>query len=804
MPGTVLSPRDGAWQAPLLSPLNLHAEKLAKESGVSRVLAQLLLNRQINQPEAVKAFLASDPTLNWPRPDFEPELVSLFRELFTRQALIVVHGDYDADGLTGTTILTEFLRSCGFRVEPFLPTRSLGYGLNMASLERFAAAGAQLLITVDCGVSNRAEIAHAQTLGMQVIITDHHGLGDTLPNADFILHPEVLKIPELKHLSGVGMAYWLAVLLHPHFECLRPLSDWLELAGIGTIADMTPLLGFNRQLVKAALKQIKHTRRPGLLALLKQKQTEAAELDETALAFRVIPLLNAAGRLQSPMLSLDLLLAEDRDEAESLAENLNQVNQARREMGQSLFDEITAKLDADPPSGPVILAEPGWPFGILGITCSQLVERYGRPVFLMSVDGEIAKASVRAPEGFHVLQALQHCDELFIKYGGHAQAGGFSISVTHMAALKQRLEDYYRMLGAPQLRPQAELELNLKNVNMGLWEDLQRLAPFGAGNPLPSFVSYNVPLQKVMPDRKGLHLFAEFSAGLKLKGWNMWRPELAEFTHFDLHYELQINTWKGRSNLELQLKQIQPHVEPDLPLTPSPSLSQSPVLPLEIVSVDAQNTQADLHFFHPLSDRFFQLSPTSATFDPASIRWLDGRQRRLDKQEYDPHTWILRPPADFLGQDCSRGSEEQMYCRHLMVEWVPENREAFLFALRCTRPEKLTFLPKDLNWAPPPSFTELREAQVVLTKFPEQAPEACLSAALSLSRSRAQLLLTILAELNVPLSISLAAASERSNQRYDLRDSPAFLAYLSNYKRLIKQAQTWQNRSLNALQQWLG
>ncbi|MGE3726951.1 MAG: DHH family phosphoesterase [Candidatus Sericytochromatia bacterium] len=804
MPGTILSPRDGAWQAPLLSPINLHAENLAKESGVSRVLAQLLLNRQINNPEAVKEFLASDPTLNWPRPDFEPALVALFRPLLAQQALIVVHGDYDADGLTGTTILTEFLRSSGFRVEPFLPTRSLGYGLNMASLERFAAAGAQLLITVDCGVSNRTEIAHAQSLGMQVIITDHHGLGDTLPNADFILHPEVLKIPELKHLSGVGMAYWLAVLLHPHFDCQRPLSDWLELAGIGTIADMTPLLGFNRQLVKAALKQIKQTRRPGLLALLKQKQTEAAELDETALAFRVIPLLNAAGRLQSPMLSLDLLLAEDRDEAESLAENLNQVNQARREMGQSLFDEITAKLDADPPSGPVILAEAGWPFGILGITCSQLVERYGRPVFLMSVDGALAKASVRAPEGFHVLEALQHCDELFLKYGGHAQAGGFSISVSNFAALKQRLEDYYRFLGAPQSRPKAELELNLKAVDMDLWKDLQHLAPFGAGNPLPSFVSFNVPLQKVMPDRKGLHLFAEFSSGLKLKGWNMWRPELAEFSHFDLHYELQINTWKGRSNLELQLKQIQPHVEPVLPLAPSQSLSQSPLLPLQMVSVDVSDAQADLHFFQPHTDRFFQLAPASAPFDPDAISWLDGRQRHFRETDRDPHTWILRPPAEFLGQDCSRWAGEEMYCRHLIVEWVPENREHFLFALRCTLPEKLTFLPTDANWAAPPSFTELREAQAVLTKFPEQAPEACLSAALSLSRSRARLLLTILADLNLPLSISFASASERSTQRYDLRDSPAFLAYLSRYKLLIKQAQIWQNRSIKALRQWLG
>lgn len=794
---------DWGWKAPLMPPVHLEAESLAQETGRSPFLAQLLLNRHLDTPAAVTAFLAPDPVLNWPRPDFELELVALFREVQTSKGLIVVHGDYDADGLTGTTILTEYLRSSGFRVEPFLPTRSLGYGLNVATLERFAAEGAQLLITVDCGVSNTVEIARAQALGMRVIITDHHGLGEQLPPADFVLHPEVLPIPELKNLSGVGMAYWLAVLLYPHFACERPLNDWLELAGIGTVADMTPLQGFNRDLVKAALKQLKKTSRPGLLALLKQKQTSAGELDETSLAFRVIPLLNAAGRLQSPMLSLDLLLAEDAEEAEALAENLNQVNQARREMGQALFDEITSQLDAEPPSGPVMLAQPGWPFGILGITCSQLVERYGRPVFLMAIDGEVAKASVRAPASFHVLQALQSCDDLFIKYGGHAQAGGFSIALGRLPELKQRLGAFYTALGSPQLQPSAELELNLNAVNSALWEDLQRLAPFGAGNPLPSFVSLNVPLEKLMPDRKGLHLFAEFSSGLKLKGWNMWQPELAEHSHFDLHYELQQNTWKGRTSLELQLKQIQPHsaeapLQISRPAKPEVQPQATPPKKRQALVVSNAAKVLGLSFFHPLTGRYLDLAALAGADHVAEITWVDGRSFAKQSPDTEATTWVLRPPAEILGQDRHSSAWEELHCQHLIVEWLPETPSAFLAALKATQPEKLTFLPTALALAPPPTFSELRQAQASLAKFPSQAPEELLVAALSLSLSRARLLLACLADLNLR-----EGASGGANRRLDLRDSPAFLAYLSRYNAVQEQHQKWSKRSFQAFQDWL-
>lgn len=790
-----MSSSDVAWRSPQLPAVHHNVEKFAKAAGVSHFLAQLLLNRQLDRPEEAQAFLASDPVLNWPRPDFEAELVALFRSLYERKGLIVIHGDYDADGLTGTTILTEYLRSSGFQVEPFLPTRSLGYGLNLATLERFAESGAQLLITVDCGVSNQKEIARAQELGMHVVITDHHGLGESLPPADFVLHPEVLKIPELQNLSGVGMAYWLAVLLYPHFACNRPLDHWLELAGIGTIADMTPLKGFNRSLVKAALKQIKHSQRPGLLALLQQKQTRASELDETALAFRVIPLLNAAGRLQSPMLALDLLLAEDHDEAESLAENLNQVNQARREMGQALLDEITAKLDLDLPKGPVILAEPGWPFGILGITCSQLVERYGRPVFLMAIDGEIAKASVRAPEGFHVLQALQSCDDLFIKYGGHAQAGGFSISLSKLEELKRRLGDFYTALGSPQLMPIAELELNLNLVNGDLWEDLQRLAPFGAGNPLPSFVALNVPLQKVAPDRKGVHLFAEFSSGLKLKGWNMWRAELAELSHFDLHYELQQNTWKGRTSLELQLKQIQPHSEESAIV---------PTLPRQTLNVSAEvDAGLGACFFHPSTGRYVNLAPLTGEFTSTESHWVDGRHFAKLSPEINPQTWIMCPPADLLGQDRHSMAWENLYCSHLIVQWLPSDSHLFQMALNCTQPEKLTFLPTEMELAPPPTFSELKQAQSVLAKFQaqpcEELPETLLLKALSISHSRARLLLACLADLNLR-----EGTSALNHHRLDLRDSPAFLAYLSRFNAAQSQHQKWCKLSFEAFQSWMG
>jgi single-stranded-DNA-specific exonuclease len=808
--------KNDLWKMPELPPLAQEAEKLAKSAGVSLFLAQLMLNRNLDSPELVKEFLNNNQVLDWPHPPFEADLVKCFQAIKDNQELIVIHGDYDADGLTGTTILAEYLRSSGFSVEPFLPTRSLGYGLNQQTIQHFADQGAKLLITVDCGVSNLKEIAVAKELGLKVIITDHHGLGQELPAADFILHPQVLKLPELEFLSGVGMAYWLTVLLYPHFAANKPLDYWLELAGIGTIADMTPLRGFNRQLVKAALKQIKKTQRPGLLALLKQKQLTASELDETVLAFRVIPLLNAAGRLQSPMLSLDLLMAEDSELAETLAENLNQVNEARREMCKTLLDEICAELDQNPPKGPIVLAKAGWPFGILGITCSQLVERYGQPTVLLSLDGEIGKASVRAPEGFHVLEALQNSHDLFEKYGGHAQAGGFSIKADRIPSLRQALNAFYSEQGAKQALPQAELDLNLKMVSDSLWHELQQLAPFGAGNPFPSFVSMNVALQKVMPDRKGIHIFAEFSPQLKLKGWNMWQKELTAFSHFNLHYELRQNTWKGRTSLELQLKQIGP-VEN--------SATQTHPLPLHKSTQQAFTTpeapplifssQPDLMqnwSLYQFQDKCYRALPLGAEQVVKTItlelnNWQDGRHWAHKKQAQileqivskNPlKTWFLSLSPDLLGHDWHSQPWANSDCEQLIITHFPDSKSSLKTCIKVLRPKQIFICPDISQLLPPPQFNELCQAADLIKKFPELEPEKLLVSTLSLANSRAQLLLACLSDLEilVPNQRNQVMLTPR---RYDLRESQHFRHYQARYQKALLGYKEWLSQPLSQL-----
>lgn len=788
------------WQWPRLSKPHPHAQELAQECGISLFLAQLLLNRGLHQADEVRAFLDPAPHLHWPvYPDL-PALLDCFAAVRAAQGLVVIHGDYDADGLTGTALLTEYLTQAGFQVEAFLPTRSLGYGLNARSIENFIAAGCQLLITVDCGVSNHAEIALARAAGLKTVITDHHGLGDTLPAADFILHPQVLGIPALEHLSGAGMACWLATQLQTAFPAGTGEAAWLELAGLGTLADMTPLRGFNRHLVKQSLRCLRQTHRPGLQALLQQKKLKPETLDEQELAFRILPVLNAAGRLQSPMLSLDLLLAREPEEAALLAAQLDQLNQERKALCQSLLQEITAELDAAMPEGPLILAREQWPFGILGILCAQLVEQYGRPAVLISLEGEIGKASVRAPENFHVLSALQFCGDLLLKYGGHAQAGGVSLARSALPAFSERFTAWYTQQGAPEQEPTAEMELNLQGVNPALWQDLQRLAPFGAGNPLPSFVSLNVPLERVTSDRSGKHFFAEVQPGVRVKGWHLWQPELAEYSHFDLHYELRQETWQGRTQLELVLKQLQ--ARPQRPVMLPAAVSQAQ--PVPPVASEQAGLAQPLEFQLALPDCISPVAWPACSAAPwQPPLWCEGRNLALDTRAKG--CWVLLPGAEYCALDETLPPVVGGLCQQLVLQILPASPSQLRALLERVRPQQLVFQPSLRALAPAPNFSELQQLWRLFRAGAGEEAVGDQARALGVSRARIRLLRDCLYELGWLERAgqgSWRARSRLENRRYDLRQSTRFLRWQAGYQQFQRQHATWSGCALERFRAW--
>lgn len=778
------------WPELLIHSPGTETSRLADDLGVSPVLAQLLVNRGIDVAEA-RTMLTPRPELSWPEPEFAGRLRATFVELAKRFAAIAIFGDYDADGLSGTAVLSSFLRGAGFRVSAVLPTRSQGYGLNRDSIARLADEGHTLLITVDCGISNAAEIAYARSLGLKVVVTDHHGLPDVLPEADFILHPAVLGIPALSNLSGAGMAWWLSALLQPAFPLAPNPEQLLDLAVLGTLADMTPLRGLNFAVAKRGLSAIRQTRRPGLLALAKLKNINLAELTEDDLTFRMIPILNAAGRIDSPKPALDLLLSDDATQSRVLAQELQEMNGLRQQLCQDVLADALRQLAQLPERQVIVLAESHWLHGVLGITCSQLVERFHKPVALLAIEGEHAKASVRSPKGYHVLEALQSCDDLLVRYGGHEMAGGFTVKTELIDAFRDRFEQAcVSQQSQQQKRVDIEMELNPALLNLSLLQELRRLAPFGMGNPAPLFLSLNVPLEDLKSDRKSnSHFFARVSKGPRLKGWQMWDEKLVEHGRFDLVYSLEQTSWRDTTQLELTLQALRPHSRQAVGETAQTQTRLAPEPAPSAADADADLSLPVLPGWFFDGESYWTLPQSQRAQPPI---WEDRRRQTPPAPGEGRVLYCLEHPA---GAAIARGRSEQFDTLLLdqppPAEAWPALGEAFArIVLLPLRP-----LPE------PPRFQELWPILAFLQEqdVPLAAAEE-LARRLALPVQRAELCLRSLCELGL-----LAYDKERyriqyKNQLYDLRQSPAFQGATQGWQQRQRSAGLWQTVTLERLQ----
>jgi len=552
---------------------------LVKNFGISTWAARVLAARGVGAGEDGRLFLEArlghlpDPYLMAGMRTAVARLADAIRG----QEPISVHGDYDVDGMTGTVLLTETLRLFGARVDYHIPLRLKdGYGLSGEALREEARKGTAVVLSVDCGVSAHEEAKLARDLGIDLVITDHHQPPDELPEACALVNPHQpgCDFPD-KNLCGVGVAFMLLVGLR---RALRE-AGWftnhaepdlrlqLDLVALGTVADLVPLTGLNRTLVKAGLRLLEEGRRPGIAAL--KEVSQVREVSAGIVGFRLAPRLNAAGRLEDAALGARLLLTDDAVEAKRLAEQLDGFNRQRRQIEQETFEQALACLEEAEDSFSIVLADENWHSGVIGIVASRLVERYGRPTLLVALDGDAGKGSGRSVRGFHLYHGLQACSSHLLGYGGHEFAAGFSLAAGEVDGLRSAFEDRARRcLEEEDLRPTLlyEGEIGLDELGVGLIAELESLAPFGMGNPEPVLMARGVDLHRVETIGDGSHLRCIARQGGYSCSCIAFRmaERIAEFSGpCDLLFTPAINEWRGRTSVQLRLRDLRPADQAD-------------------------------------------------------------------------------------------------------------------------------------------------------------------------------------------------------------------------------------------------
>ncbi|MEW6266681.1 MAG: single-stranded-DNA-specific exonuclease RecJ [Thermodesulfobacteriota bacterium] len=494
------------------------ASRLAHELDLSRTTAAVLLHRGLADVETARAFL--NPSLkDLPSPFLLPDMdkaVDRLIQALHRKEQITVYGDYDADGLTSTALLTDFLLELGARVTTYLPHRlAEGYGLNGQAVELLAAQGTKLIVTVDCGISDLEAVTKAGRLGLSVIVTDHHQIPERLPPAWALVNPQLprSRFPQRK-LAGVGVAFFLAgglrqalrdrgLLPNGHQPELAPL---LGLVAIGTVADVAPLTKVNRILVSQGLGHLVTPNRPGLAALKEASSLEAhGLLTARDIAFRLAPRLNAAGRMDSAQPGLDLLLTRDAETARERAAVLERFNRERRKLQEEMVREASAMIEDDLEfTKAVILAKEGWRRGVAGLAAGKLAEAFRRPIILLAVEQGLARGSARSIKGFNIYRALDECREFLVSFGGHEQAAGLAVSLEQLPELIQAFQRIAgREIGDELLVEALEIDTEAAwpEINGRLACEMAGLAPFGEGNPEPILAS------------KGLNVVSASTAG---------------------------------------------------------------------------------------------------------------------------------------------------------------------------------------------------------------------------------------------------------------------------------------------------
>ncbi|NLM05017.1 MAG: single-stranded-DNA-specific exonuclease RecJ, partial [Clostridiales bacterium] len=547
-------------------------EQLANNLGITKTTAKLLLNRDINNIEEAKTFL--NPSLDKLYDPFllkdMDKAVLRIEEAIKNKESIWIYGDYDVDGVSSVSILLKYFENANYKANFYIPNRiEEGYGINKDAIGRMYEEGANLIITVDCGITSVEEIDYAKKLGIDVIITDHHQCQETLPNAYAIINPkqEDCKYP-CDILCGCGIAFKLIQALTPKESFSKDVYNYLDIVAIATVADVVPLIDENRIIVSNALNYINNTKNIGLKSLLEITKLNDKKINTGHIGFVIAPRINAAGRIGSADLGVKLLTTDDIDEARELASLLEKENQDRQEIENKILKEALEIIEQNPKykkDKVLVLYGENWHQGVIGIVASRILELYHKPVIIFTKQENIAKGSARSIPSFDIFESLNLCKEIFISFGGHKQAAGLSLKIEDIEILREKINNIAdEILTDEDLIPKIYCDgyLALEDINNKLLDELNTLEPFGLGNPNPRFINLDLKAKDVKSvgvDNKHLkmcvenHIMTFDSIGFNL---GQYSSSMNNANRIAALFTPEYNEFNGHTKIQLNLKDL--------------------------------------------------------------------------------------------------------------------------------------------------------------------------------------------------------------------------------------------------------
>ncbi len=536
-----------------------------ERAGLPPLLAGLLSARGVVRPEAARRLLSpgSEPI---PDPMLLKDMdraVARVRLALERGESIAVYGDYDVDGITATCLLTQFLSARGGRTIPYIPSRlGEGYGLNPEAVVHLSEQGAALIVTVDCGITAVKETKLANSLGIDVVITDHHACKEELPPAAAVVDPHRPDCPyPFKGLAGVGVALMLALAVAGEKESREVFDQFCDLAAVGTIADVMPMTGENRAIVSLGLKKLDPPQRLGLASLIRCSGLEDKPVTSVSVGYTLAPRINASGRMGMAEVAVELLLTQDPIRAEELAAQLCELNRERQEIEGDIFQQCVQRLDTAPQRGAIVLTSSQWHQGVVGIVASRLAERYACPCFMICLEGGMGKGSCRSWGGIDLFELLSSCAHLLENFGGHTLAAGFTVKEENIPALAQALRRQVETACQGEALPSVldvDMAVSAQHLTVEAVEALDLLEPCGTGNPRPVFLLQGAQVHTMSQVGRGRHLKLRLeSRGTYLDAiyFSSQGAELGLYPgcRTDVVFYPQINDFRGRRDLQLQV-----------------------------------------------------------------------------------------------------------------------------------------------------------------------------------------------------------------------------------------------------------
>lgn len=546
------------------------AAELAEECDIDGFVALIAAGRGYTDPYELSEFISHDCIMADPYELSDMEkAVEVITDAIYSDSLIAVYGDYDVDGITATALLYSYLKNRGARVIYAIPDREKdGYGINMMAVERLNDQNVELIITVDNGIAALREIEYAKSLGMKVVVTDHHLPGDTLPKADAVIDPHRADdCSEFRDICGVMVAFKLVSALDGKSP-EEMLYEYGDLVAIGTVSDVMPLVNENRSAVREGLSVIADGRRRGISALIKAAGMEPHTLTASKIAYSVGPRLNAAGRMGDAARAVELLLTDDDEAANGLAELLCNENIKRQGLEKQIYTEAvkTVEKNGYKHNRVIVVEGENWHGGVVGIVAARLCEKYGRPVVVLSVTDGVANGSARSINGFSIYDAISSCSYLLSKFGGHEMAAGVTLSAAYINDFRRAINEYAGDLERVYPEVRLDCKLNPSALSVDLVEELRVLEPFGVGNPVPLFGIFGVNIIRISPVASGKHLRLSLQKGEQSFTAMLFGVTPAAFGFevgdtVDIAVTLDINEYNGSVSLTVNIKEMRRNLE---------------------------------------------------------------------------------------------------------------------------------------------------------------------------------------------------------------------------------------------------